>query len=60
MDDLVKQLNDNPGSIAIVSAISGLISVVLGWGLNMISDSIKHNRLKLDEEEKEQRERFVL
>ncbi len=51
-------LNDNPGLVAVVSAISGLVGVVLGWGLNIISDSIKHNRLKKEEEEKEQRERF--
>lgn len=55
---MLDYLNDNPGLVAVVSAISGLVGVVLGWGLNIVSDSIKHNRLKKEEEEKEQRERF--
>lgn len=58
MNDIVKQLNGNPGLIAIISAVSGLFGVVLGWCLNMISDHIKYNRAKKAEEEKEQRERF--
>lgn len=55
---MLDYLNDNPGLVAVASAISGLVGVVLGWGLNIISDSIKHNRLKKEEEEKERRERF--
>lgn len=51
-------LNNNPGLIAIVSVVFGLIGVVLGWGLNTITDSIKYKRQKRDEEEREQRERF--
>lgn len=55
---MLDYLNDNPGLVAVVSAISGLVGVILGWGLNIVSDSIKHNRLKKEEEEKEQRDRF--
>ena len=44
-------LNNNAGLVAI-------LGVIVGWVLNMISDHIKYNRSKKEEEEKEQRERF--